>query len=104
MLVDRSPRQEAEATLVTFCHHLQVAERVAANEILALNRCARGTTADRAPSLEHIVKCSDRGRPFEGVDGAPLATAAEPNAAGVAQLSDELGRVRFLAIARMEDF
>ena len=58
VLIDRDLAQELEPLLVIrlFRHHDVRARRVAAHEIVALNRRAGRAAADDAAALEHLVE------------------------------------------------
>ena len=60
-------------------------ERVAAHQILPLDRRAGGAAADHAAALEHLVELPIGQRVRVGVDDVPLAAAVEPHGVGVAQ-------------------
>ena len=76
--------------------------RVAAHEVLALDRRAGGAAADDAAALEDLVELAVGQRVRVGIDDVPLASAVEPDGVGVAQDFGELLGVGHLRIVRVQ--
>jgi hypothetical protein len=104
VLIDRGPLEEPEAFLVIRLvgHHDVRARRVAANEVLPLDRRAGGAAADHAAAGEHLVELPVGACVAVRVDDVPLAAAVEPHRVRLAERLHERVAVRLARIGRVE--
>ena len=104
VLVDRGLLQEREAMLMIrlLGHHDVRALRVAADEVVALNRGAGRAARDHAAAVEHIPEFLERARVHVRVDHVPLAATVEPDRVGIEQRLHELFRVGDLRVPRVQ--
>ena len=83
-------------------HHDVRPRRIAAHQVVPLNRRAGGAAADDAATLEHLVELGERPGVGIRVDDVPLPAAVEPHGVRILQVLDEgfgVGDFRIVACA-----
>ena len=74
VLIDRYIGEVAEATLISRCHQDLVRLRRSADQVGALDRCARRSARDQAISIENSTQLGFSASAFIGIDQTPLAS------------------------------
>ena len=102
MLVDGDSGEESEATFIAFGHHVFVSHRVAAHEVIALNRGSRRCPADDAAAIQHGLKQALDRCVEVRIDQPPLTTSGEPDSLCCLDTGPQFGAGQIVAQAGVD--